>query len=90
MNQPLRRHFVDHGNRRAECIFNGLCITAVDRHANVAQRTAQSSAELAVVLAAFDVLTVRFERGIVTGHCGSILETLRHSGTGRECELKPM
>jgi hypothetical protein len=42
------------------------------------------------VLAAFDVLTVRFERGIVTGHFGSILEMLMHSGAGRECELKPL
>ena len=43
-------------------------IAAVDGRADVAQRAAQARAQLAVVLAALDVLPVRFERGFVTGH----------------------
>ena len=69
MDEPLRRHLVDERNRLRSASFTSCRIVAVDRGADVAQRAAKTRAELPVVLAALDVLAVRFERGIVTGHC---------------------
>ena len=69
MDQALRGHLVDERDRLAQRVGDGLRVVAVDRRADVPQGAAEPGAELAVVFATLDVLAVRFERGIVTGHC---------------------
>ena len=73
MNQLLGRHLVDEGNRIAQRVLDLRRILGVNCGANIAQRAAKARAQPAVVLALLDVLTVRFERGIVTGHSVVVL-----------------
>ena len=80
MNQALAGHLVHQRHGPAQCVldlfgcFRGA--SGVDGGADVAQRAAKAGAKLPVVFAALQVLTVRFERGLVTGHCWSILVCL--------------
>ena len=68
MYQALGGHLVDERDRLTQRVGHGLGIFTVDRGADVAQRAAKTGSQLAVVIAALDVLAVRFERGFVTGH----------------------
>jgi len=62
MNELLRSHLVDQRNRVAKGILDLRRIIRIDRGADIAKRAAKARAELTVVLAPFDVLTVRFQR----------------------------
>jgi hypothetical protein len=68
VNEPFRGHLVDERDGLTKSIANRLRIVAVDGGADVPQGAAKPGAKLSVVLAAFEVLSVRFERGVVTGH----------------------
>src|SRR5262249_29440480 len=68
VNQLLGRHLVDERNGVPKRVLDLGRILAVDRRPDVPERAAQARAEVPVVFPAFDVLTVRLERGIVTCH----------------------
>jgi len=68
MDETFARHLVDQRNRRAQRVLHAGRITGVDGRADVAQRAAQPRTHLAIALATFDVLTMSFQRGIVTSH----------------------
>ena len=69
MNQPFSRQLVDERNGLAQRILHLGGIVGVDRSPNIPERIAEPRPHLAILFPTLDVLTVRFERGIVTGHC---------------------
>ena len=56
-------------------VFAAGQVVAVDRRADVPERVAQPRAELAVVLAVLQTLTMRFERGCMRSHVISTSRT---------------
>ncbi len=73
VNQALARHLVDKRDRLTERVFHVVRRACVDRCPDVPQGAAKPGAELAIPFALSDVLPMRFERGVVTGHCASFL-----------------
>src|SRR5262245_6727033 len=68
MDQLLGCHLVDERDRVPKRVLDLRWILGINRRTNIAQRAAKAGAQSAVVLSLLNVLTVRFERGIVTGH----------------------
>jgi hypothetical protein len=73
VDHALAGHPIDQGNGLLEGAFRSGQIVAVDGGADVAKRVAQTRAELAVLLAVLQTLTMRFERGCVRSHVVNIL-----------------
>ena len=68
MDEALAGHLVDQRDRAAQRVLDLRRIPFVDRRADVAERAAEPGAHLPVVFAPDDVLAMRFQSGIVTGH----------------------
>src|SRR5262245_60675998 len=60
MDEALRRHLVDHRDRRAQRILDALRIAAVDSRANITERATEPGTKLTVVFPPLYVLTMRF------------------------------
>jgi len=69
MDESLGGHLIDERERLPERGVDGFRVAAVDGCADVPQGASKPGAKLAVVVATLDVLAVRFQRRIVTGHC---------------------
>src|SRR4051812_44510909 len=76
MDHALAGHLVDQRDGAAERVFHLRGIPAIDCGADRPERAPEAAAELAVRLAADDVLTVSLECRSVTGH----RETAKSSG----------
>jgi hypothetical protein len=77
VNNSLARHLVDERGGFFQCSFGGGEIVVVDRRPDAFERIAQPRTELPVVLAVLQALTMRFERGCVTGHGLAYLQNSR-------------
>ena len=75
MNNALARHLVDERDGLFQRGLGAGQVVAVDGGADALQRIAQARPELAVVLAVFQTLTMRFERGCMRSH---VIESLRN------------
>src|SRR5437867_3889289 len=73
VDDALTGHPIDQGHRLLEGGLRSGQIVAVDRRADAAKRVAQTGAELAVLLAVLQTLTMRLERGCVRSHVVNIL-----------------
>src|SRR4030095_10814027 len=67
MNNSLARHLVDERGGFFQCSFGGGELVVVDSRPDDFERLATPPTELPVVLAMLQALTMRFERGCVTG-----------------------
>jgi hypothetical protein len=67
MNNPLARHLVDERDGLLQRGFGGADVVLVDRRADALEHSAQARPELSIAFAIFQALTVRFQRGFMTG-----------------------
>ena len=74
MNDALGRHLVDERNGLLQGVLGGLQVIAVDGGADFPEGIAQARPILTVALAVLETLTVRFERGFMTGHVDNYLQ----------------
>ena len=84
VDDALARHLVDQRDRVLQRLLRGREVLAVDGRANALERAAQPRAELAVVLAVLETLSVRLQRGCMRSHVTSSLQNhSSYHGSGR-------
>ena len=68
MDNALARHSIDERNRLSQRRCGTGQVVAVNRSADGLQGATQAGAELAIMLAIFSTLPMRFQRGCMLSH----------------------